>query len=126
MTLEDICCCTDVFKPATCATCNDSLIDHELTVFDLVHQGVLYLITKAYLGALLNICKDVSGICVYFSYLINIAWMERHSDHRIKRIQINLYKAVIVSNLTGLKLLVIATSSVDVIELFYLLISLPD
>ena len=52
--------------------------------------------------------------------------MERHSDHRIKAIKINLNESVVICYIAGLKLFVLADPSVNVVELFYCLVCLPD
>ena len=69
-----------------------------------------------------NICKV--GIDILDG--VDIGRMERHGDHRLDFTQIDVYKTVIVSDCARLQFPEVITSSVDIVELFDLVIGSPD
>ena len=69
-----------------------------------------------------NICKV--GIDILDG--VDIGRMERHGDHRLDLAQIDVYKTVIVSDCARIQFPEVITSSVDIVELFDLVIGSPD
>ena len=52
--------------------------------------------------------------------------MKRHGDHGTDLVQIHLYETVIVGYLTGIQLLIIFRTSMNLIKLTDLVVGLPD
>ena len=126
MAFQDIGCVADVLKSAAGASCDDSLVYQEFSVVYFIFQSKRNFSVKADGCLLLNILQDIVKVCFQLFNRINIAWMERHCDHRFDLVEFYFYNAVIVSNSARIQFFVVCASAVDLIELTDLLIGSPD
>ena len=69
-----------------------------------------------------HVCKV--GIDIFDG--VDIGRMERHGDHRLDLAQVDVYKTVVVSDCARIQFFEITASSVDIVELFDLVIGSPD
>ena len=126
LSFEDVRRIADVFKSAAGTTCNDSLIAIQLSVTHLAAQGIFNLVSEGDLRSLFHLLQHLRQVLLDLLDCVNIAWMERHGDHRTDRGQIHFDAAVIVGCPRRRKRTVSFLSSMDLIEFPDRLIRLPD
>ena len=81
LSADNVCRCADIFKSAARASCDDSLLHIQLSVYDLVLQCVIDRTVQTDKRFLLYIVKNVFEVCIQLIDRIYVARMERHRDH---------------------------------------------
>ena len=125
MSSENIGSITYILKSTAGASCDNSLVNIESAILNLIRELEINLSVKAYKCLLLAVVKNIFKVSIKFFYCIGIAWVERHGNHRLNLIKVNIYNAVIVCHVARIKFFIRFTSSVNIIKFPDSVISLP-
>ena len=127
MTLENLGSLADVGVGAAGTTGDDALVYAETAVFNFIHQRQLDLVVADEgLAVLFGLVEDVFQIGVQLFNGVHIGGMHGQCNHGTDAGQVHFHHAVIISQISGSQLFVVAAAAVNGQVFPGLVVGLPD